>query len=211
MPRRKLVRQNSYPYHIITRSNNKKFFEVALFKMWEILKDALQVSLERVPVEIHCFVLMGNHYHLLVTTPNSDIDRFMMILNKRLSDMIYKHRNSKVINHKFSNRYKWSIVDNMNYIFNIYRYIYQNPIRANIASKCLDYPYSSLRLSPFEFKKLKITTHINYYKYRKWMDSMPGAEFDEQVRKGLKKEVFKVSNSTRVEIIKKLNEGLAHK
>jgi hypothetical protein len=43
------------------------------------------------------------------------------------------------------------------------------------------------------------------------MDSMPGAEFDEQVRKGLKKEVFKVSNSTRVEIIKKLNEGLAHK
>tara|TARA_Y100000768_G_scaffold388811_2_gene387420 strand:- start:2736 stop:3188 length:453 start_codon:yes stop_codon:yes gene_type:complete len=135
---------------------------------------------------------MSNHYHLLISTPNEDIDKFMMLFNKKLSELIKKH--SGVINHKFSNRYKWTIVDNNNYLLNVYRYIFQNPIRANIVDDMLHYPYSSLHFSRFECKKLNCKPHFNWQKERHWLIKQYGDDFDNIIRKGLKHNFFKPHN-----------------
>jgi len=202
MPRRNLIRQSQFPYHVFIRTNNKDWFKIPLYRMWEICFKCLSYAKDKVPVEIHCFVLMGNHYHLLVTTPNGDIDKFMKHFNQRLSQKIKSFSGAE--NHKFANRYKWTIVDNKPYLFNIYRYIYQNPIRASLCELCIDYPYSSLRFSQIQKRSLKIKVHIDYFHARAWMEQRNGSEFDNEIRKGLKKKVFKTSRDTRVEISKRL-------
>lgn len=205
MPRRKLVRQNQFPYHVTTRTNNKDWFSIPIYEVWDICKFALIRAQNANPVIVHCFVLMGNHYHLLITTPESDIDKFMFYFNKGLSDLINKR--SGVINHKFSNRYSWSIVDKKNYLFNVYRYIYQNPVRAKITKDCFSYPYSSLHFTRFEAKLLKHKAHYNYAQEKTMFEKRFGSEFDNLIRYALNKRKFKVREKITVHYEKILNEN----
>mgnify|MGYP000108637331 CR=1 FL=1 len=194
MPRRKLIRQNDFPYHVITRTNNRTWFEIPVSEVWDICKEALLYALKKVDVTLHSYVLMSNHYHMLITTPESNIDRFMMFFNLRLSQLISKK--SGVVNQKFSNRYKWSIVEDHNYLMNVYRYIYQNPVRANITKDCYSYPYSSLHFSKLEVKLFNYRPHINYHEEKSWFEERFGSDFEDTIRQGLNRERFKPSNSS---------------
>ena len=196
MPRRKLIRQNEFPYHVTTRTNNKSWFNIPIFEVWDICKLALIRAQKAKPCILHCFVLMGNHYHMLITTPESNIDEFMFYFNKGLSDLINKH--TGVINHKFSNRYSWCIVENESYLHNVYRYIYQNPVRANITKDCFSYPYSSLHFTRFESKILKHNEHYNYSKEKLFFEKKYGSTFDILIRNSLKKKTFKVNTKASV-------------
>jgi len=193
MPRIKLIRQSTFPYHVTTRTNNKSWFDIPIFEVWDICKLSLIYALKKRPVEINSFVLMSNHYHLLVTTPNEDIDQFMMYFNLRLSQLITKK--SGHINHKFSNGYKWSIVEHRGHLFNVYRYIYQNPVRAKITSDCFSYPYSSLHFSRFEAKLLNYVPHIQYSREKSLLERSFGNEFNKVMKSSLSKTNFKASNS----------------
>lgn len=153
---------------------------------------------------IHAFVLMGNHYHLLVSTPECNLDKFMEHFNRRLSKKI--NQEARIMNHKFANRYKWTIIDSKSYLFNIYRYLYQNPIRAGLCQLCIDYPYSSLRFSPAQLRKLGVKVHLNYFEHRVWMEERRGHELEEAITKGLNRSRFGVGVKTRVyirELLKK--------
>jgi len=204
MARRNLIRQSSFPYHVYIRSNNKDWFRIPLYQMWELTLESLSYAQSKSPVDLHCFVLMSNHYHLLLTTPNSDIDKFMQNFNRNLSNRI--KRISGAENHKFANRYKWTIVDSKNYLWNIYRYIYQNPIRAKLCKICIDYPYSSLRLSPMQRMKLNFKVHISYFKNREFMENVFCAETVSVIKKSLKKERFELSQKDRKFVRMKLKE-----
>lgn len=195
MPRRKLIRQNQFPYHVMSRTNHKDWFKIPLYEVWDICKEAYEYAFKKHPVILHCFVLMGNHYHMLITTPNSDIDKFIQKFNHRLSILITKH--SGVINHKFSNRYKWTIVNNQNYLLNVYRYIYQNPVRAGITKECFHYPYSSLHFSRYEAKKFNLKPHIRYSKEKYWIERNFGAQFVNTIRNSLRRERFRVVRDTQ--------------
>lgn len=200
MPRRKLIRQAQFPYHAYIRTSNKDWFNIPLYEVWEICFESLLKANQKVPVQIHAFVLMSNHYHMVLSTPDSNIDKFMECFNKDLSQKIKKHNGS--INHKFANRYKWTIIDSTKYLYNIYRYLYQNPVRARLCEKCIDYPYSSLRFSQKQFIQLKIEVHIDYFKYREWMDQHNPGELNSTIRKGLSQSTFRLPRDTRAYITK---------
>ena len=103
---------------------------------------SLQFSHEKYRVKIQAFVLMSNHYHLMLWTPNADIDKFMFEFNRMLS--FYVRRRTKDINRIFGDRYHWTLIDNQDYYNNVIRYIYQNPLRAKLVERCEDYPFSTL-------------------------------------------------------------------
>lgn len=191
MPKKKLIRQSEYPYHVVTRNNNRDWFNIPIFEVWDICKEAFVYALERESVEINCFILMSNHYHLLLTTPKENIDRFMMHFNWRISYLISLR--TSVINHKFSNRYKWSIVSKQSYLLNVYRYIYQNPIRAGICENCKDYPYSSLHFSSYEAKILNYKAHLDYAQSKTAIERKFEEEFINCIRNSLKRSHFKPS------------------
>ena len=198
MGRKKIIRQNEFPYHVYIRTNNRSWFEIPMYQMWEVCYECLMYAMEKRPVELHAFVLMSNHYHMIVSTPESNLDQFMAFFNRRLSQRI--NQESKFKNHKFASGYKWSIIDSNQYFYTIYRYVYQNPVKAKLCSLCIDYPYSSLRLSPSQKIKLNLRPHLDYFKYRKWIEKLQSSEVNQTIRNGLSKNVFKVANKPRVPI-----------
>ena len=142
MPRKNLIRSNSQPYHVTSRANNKEWFTLPMEDVWELTKKCLKEANEKHRIELISFVLMSNHYHMLVKTPEGNLDKFMYEFNKRLAQNL--RDSSGRINHIFGGRYKWCLIQSQTYFLNCYRYVYQNPIRAELAIRCENYPYSSL-------------------------------------------------------------------
>lgn len=149
MGRKALVRTSEYPYHVVSRANNRENFPLDLPELWPIFLKTLCEAKYRFDVEVECFVLMSNHYHLLIRTPDSNLDQIMHFLNLKLSQRIAI--SSARINRIFGSRYKWSLIKYNRYYSNVYRYIYQNPMRAQLSKRIQDYPYSSFNPSCSKF------------------------------------------------------------
>ncbi|MBF0363813.1 MAG: transposase [Oligoflexia bacterium] len=152
MSRSPLIRTNDFPYHIRVRSNNREWFYLPIENVWEIFISHLEETSIKHNLDIYCFTLMNNHYHVLLKTPDLNIDKALHNLNYKMSLAIGKQSNR--INRIFGTRYKWSIIQSESYLLRVYQYIYQNPIRANICNKVESYPYNSLN-SNIESKYLK--------------------------------------------------------
>ena len=142
MPRKPLIRCDHYPYHVTSRSNNQEWFNVPINEVWQICLKSLKIAYDKHPADVISFVLMANHYHLLINTPNCNLDQFMYELNKNISLNLRQKTNRT--NRMFGGRYKWCLIKSNKYLANCYRYIYQNPLRANVVEKCENYPYSTL-------------------------------------------------------------------
>ena len=83
MPRKNLIRCNNLPYHVTSRANNKEWFALPMDQVWKICQDCLKAAFDLHKVEIIAFVLMNNHYHLILRTPDANLDQFMYEFNKR--------------------------------------------------------------------------------------------------------------------------------
>ena len=83
------------------------------------------------------------------------------------------------------------MIDSDGYLKNVYRYIYQNPVRAHISMDCFSYPYSSLYFSGDEKKRLNYDPHYDYEKQKVWFERRLGQDYDDIIRVSLKKAKFK--------------------
>lgn len=94
-------------------------------------------------IKIHSFMLMQNHFHLIVTTPQSNISEAM----KRLLEMSSKRltKSAGRINQTFGGRHFKSILQRDAYFQNCYKYVYYNPVKAGLVGRVESYPYSTLR------------------------------------------------------------------
>lgn len=190
MPRKNLIRTNEFFYHITTRSNNGEWFGLPLNEVWEISKNAFDVAQSKNPAIIYQYVLMSNHYHLLIQTPNCDIDKFMFWFNRTFSLLLREKTGN--FNRMFGSNYKWSLITHQSYFKNVFCYIYQNPMRAGIVKKCEHYPYSTLFYS---YHKLKAPFSYWPIKYIESDLELINKSFDEdkiyQIKKGLRKTKYK--------------------
>lgn len=143
MPRIPLIRSVNNPYHVTTRTNNKEWFDLELSEVWEIASQSLKEAHVLHRVNIVSFVLMNNHYHLLLYTPEGNLDLFMYEFNKRFAIRL-KNKTGRV-NKIFGGRYKWCLISSQSYFYNCYRYVYQNPIRAGLVDRAERYEFSTLK------------------------------------------------------------------
>lgn len=187
MPRKKLIRSNQFVYHITSRSNSKEWFYIPSSDCWKICIELLIEGKEKFGIEIHAFVLMSNHYHLMARFPGESIDIFMHFFNKNMSKRINKL--SGRVNHVFGGSYKWSLIDNRAYYFNAIKYVYQNPIRANICNLVELYPYSTFYS---DRHGLKVESYLDSLDLS-WLNDCYSLESLTRIRKGLKKPYFKPS------------------
>lgn len=197
MPRKNLIRTNQFPYHITMRSNNKEWFDLPMHQVWQIATKSIDHANRKHPAKIQAFVLMNNHYHLLIWTPNSDIDKFMYEFNKELS--LRLRIRLKRINRIFGGRYKWSLVKYKFYYNAVLKYIYQNPLKKNLIQNCEDYPFSSLyyfvrnRELPFPlWNPIPESFESNQLKYLKWINEGESASFDLKLGLALRRPIFSI-------------------
>ena len=142
MPRFNRPLQADFPYHVTLRTLNKVKFPVETSVLWEFACDQLLFCSYAFRVEIQAFVLMSNHYHMIVRTPDFNLDKFLAYFHRELSREICIR--SGQINHRFGGRYHSDVIDTNSYYGSAYKYVYRNPVTAGICSKVQDYPFSSL-------------------------------------------------------------------
>lgn len=89
------------------------------------------------------FVLMSNHFHLLIETPLQNLNEIMNYFMRETSRAIAKQ--AFRINHVYGGRYKSSLITHKTYFAHAYKYVYRNPVQAQIADCVENYPYSTLQ------------------------------------------------------------------
>lgn len=92
---------------------------------------------------IHAYCLMGNHYHLLIETPNGNLAQGMRQLNGVYTQ--HSNRRHQRAGHLFQGRYKAILVQKDSYLLEVARYIVLNPVRAGMVRSAGDWPWSSYR------------------------------------------------------------------
>lgn len=89
----------------------------------------------------HAYCLMGNHYHLVVETPDGNLSKGMRQLNGLYTQ--YSNRRHKRVGHLFQGRYKAILVDKDAYLLELSRYVVLNPVRARMVKRPNQWPWSS--------------------------------------------------------------------
>jgi putative transposase len=157
-------------YHITARGNertdifsedrdNERFLE----KLGELV--------ESHHVRLYAYVLMTNHYHLLIETPRGNLSRFMQQLNTSYT-MYYNVKHQRV-GHLFSGRYKAKLVSGDEYLLALTRYIHLNPVKvAGIREESVAEKLGVLR----RYRWSSYGGYIGERKAEKWVDQGPLSE-----------------------------------
>jgi putative transposase len=89
----------------------------------------------------HAYCLMGNHYHVIVETPDANLSLGMRQLNGVYTQRF--NRTHRRVGHVFQGRFKAILVDKDSYLLELSRYVVLNPLRAKMVRKLENYPWSS--------------------------------------------------------------------
>jgi REP element-mobilizing transposase RayT len=130
-------------YHITARGNERQkiFFTE---RDYQKFKEYLVIAQERFGCVLHAYVCMGNHYHLILETPEKNLSRMMHYLNSSYTTYINVKR--KRIGHLLQGRFKSIVVDKDSYLLELSRYLHLNPVRAGMVERPEDYLYSSYKV-----------------------------------------------------------------
>ena len=127
-------------YHVFSRGNNQQDIFVTDDDRYLFLDTIGQMS-ERFDNDIFAYVLMDNHYHLLLRTPIANLSRSMQWLGTTYTRRFnLDHFQS---GHLFQGRYKSILVENDAYLMQLSYYIHNNPLRAGIVKRLIDYRWNS--------------------------------------------------------------------
>ncbi|MCB1232373.1 MAG: transposase [Verrucomicrobiae bacterium] len=160
MPRALRIQYPGATYHVMARGNRRE----AIFRDdrdFQAFLDRLDTACRRTGWEIRAFVLMGNHYHLVVHTPEANLVEGMRWLQNAYTRYFNtRHRDWGRV---FGDRYKSVLVEEAvsfggrgtargDYLTTLIDYVHLNPARAGLIQlvekqSMLDYPWSSLALA----------------------------------------------------------------
>jgi REP element-mobilizing transposase RayT len=167
-------------YHIISRGNERK----SIYKNDAdrlLFLNIFSQTIKRFQWLCHGYVLMDNHYHLLIETPEPNLSRGMRQLNGVYTqDFNRIHRRA---GHLFQGRFKAVLVDKDDYLLEVSRYIVLNPVKAGLIKSPGEWEWSSYGamagiISPPEFLTVD------------WIRSQFGSN-NSQACQGYKKFVFR--------------------
>jgi REP element-mobilizing transposase RayT len=113
-------------YHVTSRGNERRRIFVDDQDCKKFLEIAAE-SVESFRVQLHCYVLMGNHFHLLLMTPEGNLQAFMQRLNTAYT--VYFNRRHRRSGHLLEGRYKAIVVEADPHLAELSRYLHLNPVR----------------------------------------------------------------------------------
>ena len=97
----------------------------------------------RFRIEMHAYVLMNNHYHLLIRPREKNLSRGMQWLGTSYTRSF--NLSNKRIGHLFQGRFKNIVVENDDDLLRLSCHIDRNPLRAGIVERLIDYRWYSYR------------------------------------------------------------------
>ena len=149
------------PQHVIQRGNNRQ----AIFRAeadYRFFLEKLSEAANKHQCDIHAYVLMTNHVHLLVTPHTENgIGKMMQMLGRYYVQ--YFNHHYKRTGTLWEGRYKAALIDSEHYLLICMRYIELNPVRAqSMVERPADYPWSSYHCNALGKDNPVITARREY-------------------------------------------------
>lgn len=128
-------------HHIVQRGNNRQ----AIFSSpadYQTLLDLIEEQAKKTAVAVHAYVLMGNHFHLLVTPEAADsVPRMMQAVGRRY--VRYFNDSQGRSGTLWEGRYRSALIQPESWLLPCMAYMDLNPVRAGLVLEARDYPWSS--------------------------------------------------------------------
>jgi len=160
MPRKPRFFVPGAPVHAVHRGHNRVavfFDDLDYLEYLSCLKQAA----ESFGCEIHAYVLMTNHVHLLLTPERSDsVGRLFQGLGRhyvRYINTSYQRHGSL-----WEGRYKCNVIEAQEYFLACMRYIEFNPVRAGMVANPSQYRWSSFAANAMGASNAVLTAHDEY-------------------------------------------------
>jgi len=131
-----------------------------ILDIWNLYQEELLNVSILYNAKVHLFLLMSNHYHLLISTPDKNLPEIMRSFQSSVCIGVEKLLNNW--KHKFAVRYKWKLIGDSRQFAQTYKYIVQNPLEAKMVKNIEDYSLSTFSFQNGNFEKklnLKIPIH----------------------------------------------------
>jgi len=149
MPRQVRVEYAGAFYHVMARGDRRESIFVD-DKDREMMLETLGQACAKTGWRVQAWVLMSNHYHWLIETPQPNLVEGMRWLQNTYTRR-FNHRH-KLWGHVFGGRYKAVLVESdvdseQDYLGNLWDYIHLNPVRSGLVDpkrSLLSYRWSSL-------------------------------------------------------------------
>jgi putative transposase len=129
-------------YHVTSRGNERR----PIFWTDEdrvAFLGFLGEAVKRFGWSISAWVLMTNHFHLVIQTPQPNLSRGMHWLNGKYAAWV--NRVHGRCGHLFQGRFHSFLIEKEAYFAEVLRYVVLNPVRAQMVARPEDYRWSSYR------------------------------------------------------------------
>jgi len=148
------------PQHVIQRGNNRDVIFVS-DDDYRFYLEKLAAACERFGCDLHAYVLMTNHVHLLMTPQTEDgISKVMQSVGRYYVQ--YFNHQYKRTGTLWEGRYKATLIDSEAYLLLCSRYIELNPVRADMVDAPENYPWSSYACNALGATNALIKPHELY-------------------------------------------------
>ena len=130
-----------YPHHIIQRGNNRQSIFIDQ-QDFERMLALLAEQAHQCGVALHAYVLMDNHFHLLVTPATVEALPKMMQAVGRSYVRYFNQRHGRS-GTLWEGRYRSTLIESERYLLACMVYMDLNPVRAGVVGQAADWPWSS--------------------------------------------------------------------
>jgi putative transposase len=160
MPRRHRVFIEGTSHHVIQRGNNR----IDIFRSpsdYKVFLSFVREAALRYRIDVHAYVLMTNHVHLMVTPATATaLPRAMQAFGRRY--VPYFNERYKRSGSLFEGRYRSLVIDEDSYWVTCMRYVELNPVRAGLVDRPETYRWSSYRSHATGTPDAVLTDHYMY-------------------------------------------------
>jgi putative transposase len=146
MPRTARASEANLVYHVLNRGNGRAevFHKV---EDYAAFRDAMVEASVRLPMRLIAYCLMPNHFHLVLRPHgDGDLSRWMHWLLTTHMRRYLRHYHHT--GHVWQGRFKAFPVQDDEHLATVIRYVERNALRAGLAERAEDWPWSSLANPP---------------------------------------------------------------
>ena len=199
-------------YHVINRSNGRFtiFEESWMYQDFEYLLNEMR---EKFDMRILAYVLMPNHWHMLLyPRKDGDLSESMRWLGTAHTRRYHAQTETIGAGHLYQGRYKSFIIESDQHLLTVLKYIERNPARARLARRAENWRWSSAykRVSgTTKERKLLAESPVDLPRnYRQWVNDPEPSEVLKEIRESIRKGIPYGRESWRSRMVERHN--LAH-
>ena len=134
-------------FHVMSQGINKNFIFEDSIDIKFYIKNMYEIK-DKYNVKIIAYCIMNNHVHMLLETAGvENLSKYMHCLNTRFGQ--YYNKKYKRVGYVFRDRYKAEGIYSEKQLYNCVKYIYDNPVKAEICKKPEEYKFSNYKKIDF--------------------------------------------------------------